>query len=117
MIIWRSSLQDLGSLAGRIIFHPSKGGHISLVEVLPSSSTVGARIGKVTSVSSQYRIFYIAAEYSEKWVNIADIGYICDTNEEAEALDAIRNAAHEHARSSVDSIRLEVKRRIDELNA
>lgn len=105
----------VSSIEGRIIFHAIKGADVSSVLLPQSTVKIGARLGIVTRVTGSNRIFYTATDGSEKFVSIAGIGYICDTEEEACALEAIRDEIAAQIRSSVAAANDEMQKRINVL--
>jgi len=117
MIDCRVSDQQAESLDGRIIFHSAKGADASSVLMPQSTVKIGARLGKVTRITGPFRIFYVAADGSEKFVSAGGIGYICDTEEEAQALEAIRDEITERIRSSVAAAHVELQSLIEALVA
>ena len=115
MIDCRVSDQQAESLEGRIIFHSAKGADVSSVLMPQSSVKIGTRLGKVTRITGPFRIFYVASDGSEKFVSAGGIGYVCDTEEEARALEALRDEIAERIRSSVAAAHAELQSRIESL--
>jgi len=115
MIEYGINSQQAADLEGRIIFHLVKGADISSILVARSSVSIGKRLGKVTRVAGPFRIFYMTADGSEKYVSAGGIGYVCDTEEEAKALEALRDETAEKIRSFVATVHAELESRLESL--
>lgn len=117
MIDYRVSDQQAESLEGRIIFHSGKGADVSSVLMPQSTVKIGVRLGKVTRITGPFRIFYVAPDDSEKYVSAGGIGYVCDTEEEARALESLRDETTERIRSSVAAAHADLQSRVEALVA
>jgi hypothetical protein len=55
-----------------------------------AENRIGSRLGRVIRNAGAYRIFYQATYNAEKYISLGGIGYICDTEEDALALEKIK---------------------------
>ena len=115
MIDCRIADQQAESLEGRIIFHSVKGADAFLVLMPQSTVKIGARLGTVSRITGPFRIFYLAPDGTEKYVSVSGIGYVCDTEEEATALEGLRDETAERIRSAVAAAHSELQSRIEDL--
>lgn len=117
MIDCHVSDSQVEALEGRILFHGVKGAGADVSSVLmPASSVkIGGRLGKVSHVNGPFRIFYVAADGSEKFVSTRGIGYVCDTEEEARALESLRDEITQRIRAAVAAAHVELEERIKAL--
>jgi hypothetical protein len=76
-----------------------KGADISSMLAPESNIKIGGRLGKVTRIIGPNRIFYETADGQESYVSVRGIGYVCDTEEEASALEALRDEASQKIHS------------------
>jgi len=93
MIQHQPPADNLDGLVGRIIFHLSRGVPVALAVTGPPRfgvRLVGEVLGKVVRFNGPNRIFYIDRSGAEKYVSIAGIGFVCDTEAEAQALEDLR---------------------------
>lgn len=117
MIDCRISGQQVESLEGRIIFHSATGADASSILMPQGTVKIGARLGKVTRITGLFRIFYATLDGSEKFVSASGIGYVCDTEEEARALECLRDEITAKIRSFAAMAHTELQNRIEALIA
>jgi hypothetical protein len=113
MIQIRPPSEDLEKLVGRIIFHLSRGVHFALTPVGSASSgarPVGEMLGKVSRVSGPNRIFYEDLSGSERYVSVGGIGFVCDTEAEAQQLEELR----QKTATDVEQALAQVRQRLEE---
>lgn len=117
MIDCRISCQQVESLEGRIIFHSATGADASSILMPQGTVKIGVRLGKVTRITGPFRIFYATFDGSEKFVSASGIGYVCDTEEEARALECLRDEITAQIRSFAATAHTELQSRIEALIA
>lgn len=117
MIDCQISDQQVASLEKRIIFHSATGADASSILMPQGTVKIGARLGKVTRITGPFRIFYTTSDGSEKFVSARGIGYVCDTEEEACALESLRDEITARIRSFAAAAHTELQSRIEALMA
>ncbi|WP_019590529.1 hypothetical protein [Thioalkalivibrio sp. ALE20] len=120
MIHYRFQSSDLEQLIGRIIFHASRGVPAALaVAGTPMSGArtriVGERLGEVVRVKGSNRIFYIDRSGMERYVSVAGIGFLCDSEEEANALEVLRVRTATQVAQAMGQIRERLEEELDHL--
>lgn len=116
MINYRLSEQNLHTANGRIIFHTDKGSD-AFTSFLPQVriQRIGARLGRVTRITGSFRVFYEAEDGTEKYLSSGGIGYLCDTEEEAQMLEKLRDNAAKQVREFSVSVYTELQSKLDDL--
>lgn len=117
MICERVLTSEIDSLAGKIIFHATKGSDITSTLMPTNMTKIGTRLGKVSRITGPNRIFYTSPDGSEGYVSSTGIGYFCDTEEEAQKLEYIRNSASEKIRSHAFSTFAEMSNQIKAISS
>ena len=116
MISYRIPTNQLESLEGKIIFHAEKGSDV-FTAILPQlhPRRIGGKLGTVTRITGPNRIFYTVADGTEKYVSHSGIGYVCETDNEAQQLEQLRDEAAKKVREFATSIYAELQSRLDKL--
>lgn len=116
MIYYRTRNQDIDSLMGKIIFHSSVGSNI--LTSLPNQieNRIGKRLGKVVRNAGDNRIFYQTSNNDEKYVSIAGIGFICDTESDALVLEGINENQIKSVFEFVRNAQIKMLKQIQENN-
>lgn len=101
-------------LIGKIVFHATRGA--DMTSALPGlrRSVIGGRAGLVTRVNGPNRIYY-ESPAGDKYLSLAGIGFVCDTDEEARSLEALRDATTNEARSALFEIYARLERNLETL--
>jgi hypothetical protein len=112
MIQHQPPSDNLDGLVGRIIFHLSRGVPAALA--VTGSPRIGVRLvgevlGKVVRLNGPNRVFYIDRSGAEKYVSIAGIGFVCDTDAEAQALEELRQRTAADIAQAVTQIQQRVE--------
>lgn len=102
-------------LIGKFIFHLSDGG-IPLIGNPPFNAVkIGRLLGKVVEITSPNRIFYTTFAGDRHYVSLRGIGFACDTQQEAEELESLRNRGLEMFQAAMTELSQWIESELDNI--
>lgn len=116
MISFGVSDKSLANLEGKHIFHYEKDRVAFAYFQIELHNNIGRYLGQVTEVRTPFRIYYRTNNGETGYVAASDIGYCCDTLEEALSLEVIRTQAGEKMQTAQREIAEWLNQQITELH-